>query len=488
MTTISMQPQQYVCKFIEAEVQHILKTESRKVNKAPLETDFCLANGIVDIIMLTDLEDHSQPMRHAYYAPLPIIVYFDQLSDISRNADGTIDQHLMITISIASKLLPEDKRCYRLPDSVVWPDTKVYPLDSQGIAIHPESTPWQDVKMHSSSQARNPIKLGHLKLTIPMESIYVKQRTVKHSNFFPAQDGNVSTLEEESFPYSMLMDFGPALSNESFGPPEQVQLDSSLNHMQRTRTQTREQLEAADNCRLVFSPPAGQSQPPVPPVSQAQPGHSSSEQGVPRSSPNTTNTSSGNTGSSPVQPRPVIGDIVVDLNVEQAPLGASEQRQLPPSTPTVPPPGPQPGSQQQISQEVEDRFAAEAGPYTDSAPQGQGITTRLQAASLNLTKSQLDYLLQLLTQMNTFKEQSVSAMWLDPLVTYISGNFVLNKEAATPANLEVVETLMTAESKGEKLTAMAAQTLQKWMNKNLRLRSNPETQVQAGKQTLNPQT
>ena len=130
----------------------------------------------------------------------------------------------------------------------------------------------------------------------------------------------------------MLMDFGPALSNESFGPPEQVQLDSSLNHMQRTRTQTREQLEAADNCRLVFSPPAGQSQPPVPPVSQAQPGHSSSEQGVPRSSPNTTNTSSGNTGSSPVQPRPVIGDIVVDLNVEQAPLGASEQRQLPPST------------------------------------------------------------------------------------------------------------------------------------------------------------
>ena len=90
--------------------------------------------------------------------------------------------------------------------------------------------------------------------------------------------------------------------------------------------------------------------------------------------------------------------------------------------------------------------------------------------------------------MNTFKEQSVSAMWLDPLVTYISGNFVLNKEAATPTNLEVVETLMTAESKGEKLTAMATQTLQKWMNKNLRLRSNPETQVQAGKQTPSPQT
>ena len=176
-------------------VQYILKTGARRVKKAPLETDFCLANGIVDIIMLTDLEDHSQPMQHAYYSPLTIIVQFEQLSDINRNADGTIDQHLMITISIASKLLPENKRCYRLPDSVVWPDTKVYPLDSQGLAIHPESTPWQDIKMHPSNQARNPIKLGHLKLTIPMESMYVKQRRAKYSNFFPAQDGNISTLD-----------------------------------------------------------------------------------------------------------------------------------------------------------------------------------------------------------------------------------------------------------------------------------------------------
>ena len=80
--------------------------------------------------------------------------------------------------------------------------------------------------------------------------------------------------------------------------------------------------------------------------------------------------------------------------------------------------------------------------------------------------------------MNDFKEQSVSAMWLVPLVTYISGKFVMDKEAATTANLEVVEALMTAEDKGVKLTAMAAQTLQ-----NLRLRSTPETQNQAGKQT-----
>jgi hypothetical protein len=177
MVTIAMQPQQYVCKFIEAEVHHILKTESRKLNKAPLQTDFCLANGIIDIIMFTDLDNPSQPMHHPYYSPLPIIVFFDQLSDIARNADGTFDQHLMITVSIASKLLPEDRHCYRLPDNAAWRNTKVYPLDSQGHAIHPESTPWQDIKMHPSTQAKNPIKLGHLKLTIPMESIYVKQRT-----------------------------------------------------------------------------------------------------------------------------------------------------------------------------------------------------------------------------------------------------------------------------------------------------------------------
>ena len=124
----------------------------------------------------------------------------------------------------------------------------------------------------------------------------------------------------------------------------------------------------------------------------------------------------------------------------------------------------------------------------DLIPPGQGVTTRKQAAAHNLTKDQFDFLLQLLTQMNAFKEQSVSAMWLVPLVTYISGKFVLDKEAATTANLEVVDALVTAEDKGVKLTAMAAQTLQKWMNKNLRLRSNPETQTQAGKQTPGPQT
>ena len=85
-----MQPQQYVCKFIEAEVHHILKTESRKLNKAPIQTDFCLANGIIDIIMFTDLDNPSQPMFHPYYSPLPIIVFFTQLSDIARNADGTL--------------------------------------------------------------------------------------------------------------------------------------------------------------------------------------------------------------------------------------------------------------------------------------------------------------------------------------------------------------------------------------------------------------
>ena len=172
----------------------------------------------------------------------------------------------------------------------------------------------------------------------------------------------------------------------------------------------------------------------------------------------------------------------VNLTMEQGPLGASPQRQ-PPSVPAVPHPGQQPGSQPQIHREVEDLFVPEADPYMDLIPPGQGVTTRKQAAAHNLTKEQFDFLLQLLTQMNAFKEQSVSAMWLVPLVTYISGKFVLDKEAATPANLEVVETLMTAEDKGVKLTAMAAQPLQKWLNKYLRLRSTPETQNQAGKQT-----
>jgi len=155
MVTIAMQPQQYVCKFIEAEVHHILKTESWKLNKAPIQTDFCLANGIIYIIMFTDLDNPSQPMFHPYYSPLPIIVFFTQLSDIARNADGTFDQHLAVAVSIALKLLPEDRNSYKLPNNAAWRDTKMFLLDSLGRAVHPESTPWQDIKMHPSNQAKN---------------------------------------------------------------------------------------------------------------------------------------------------------------------------------------------------------------------------------------------------------------------------------------------------------------------------------------------
>ena len=104
MTTISIQPQQYICKFIEAEVNHLLQTEARKLNKSPLETSVTLPTVIIDIIQLTDITDHSRPLKHPYYAPLPVVIYFDQLSDKNPNIDGTFSQHLLITISIGQKL------------------------------------------------------------------------------------------------------------------------------------------------------------------------------------------------------------------------------------------------------------------------------------------------------------------------------------------------------------------------------------------------
>ena len=124
MTTISIQPQQYMCmcKFIEAEVKHLLQTEARKINKSPLDSNVTLTNVIIDIIKLTDLSDHSRPLKHPYYAHLPVVIYFDQLSDRSPNIDGTFAQHLMITISTQQKLMPDDKCSYRIPDSVFWPD------------------------------------------------------------------------------------------------------------------------------------------------------------------------------------------------------------------------------------------------------------------------------------------------------------------------------------------------------------------------------
>ena len=64
MTTISIQPQQYVCKFIEAEVKHLLQTEARKMNRPPLDTDLALTNIIIDVVKLTNLQNHARPLQH----------------------------------------------------------------------------------------------------------------------------------------------------------------------------------------------------------------------------------------------------------------------------------------------------------------------------------------------------------------------------------------------------------------------------------------
>ena len=83
--------------------------------------------------------------------------------------------------------------------------------------------------MHSTNQARTPVQLGLLQLAVPMESIFCKQNTVKPTNFYPDKDGNISTIEQQTFPYSMLMDFGPSLQlGDSMDQADKNLLDTSL--------------------------------------------------------------------------------------------------------------------------------------------------------------------------------------------------------------------------------------------------------------------
>ena len=61
----------------------------------------------------------------------------------------------------------------------------------------------------------------------------------------------------------------------------------------------------------------------------------------------------------------------------------------------------------------------------------------MKTAAQNLTRIQLEYLLKLLQQINTYKEQAVFSVWLDPLIKLnkTSGIFELHQDLATPANL-----------------------------------------------------
>ena len=62
----------------------------------------------------------------------------------------------------------------------------------------------------------------------------------------------------------------------------------------------------------------------------------------------------------------------------------------------------------------------------------------MKTAAQNLTLIQLEYLHKLLKQINTYKEQAVFSVWLDPLIKLNknTGIFELHQDLATPANLK----------------------------------------------------
>ena len=73
-------------------------------------------------------------------------------------------------------------------------------------------------------------------------------------------------------------------------------------------------------------------------------------------------------------------------------------------------------------------------------------------------------------QINTYKEQAVFSVWLDPIIKLNknTGIFELHQDLATPANLKVILKCMEAEEKGETLTTYTATALTQWLEKNLR--------------------
>ena len=178
--------------------------------------------------------------------------------------------------------------------------------------------------MHSANLSRTPVQLGLLHLSVPMESIFCRQFSEKTTNFFPDQDGNISTVERKSFPYSMLMDFGASLeANQS---------------QQRNRLQkTTEQIKAVATCQEFVNPTSGQPQHQATTTSLTPPVHSSPVIAQPGSSTTNVSTSSSIRSSSSQAPdgsRPAIGHIPHQpLTDELTPVATSESSLPPPPTP-----------------------------------------------------------------------------------------------------------------------------------------------------------
>ena len=179
--------------------------------------------------------------------------------------------------------------------------------------------------MHSANLSRTPVQLGLLHLSVPMESIFCKQFSEKPTNFFPDQDGNISTVERKSFPYSMLMDFGASLQiDDSIDQADRIPHDTSLEanqSQQRNRLQkTTEQIKAVATCQEFVNPTSGQPQHQATTTSLTPPVQSIPNVAQPASSATNVSTSSSVRSSSSQPPdssRPAIGQLCTRMILSQ---------------------------------------------------------------------------------------------------------------------------------------------------------------------------
>ena len=249
--------------------------------------------------------------------------------------------------------------------------------------------------MHPATQARTPIQLGHLQLAVPMECFFFKQNSVKPVNFFPDEDGNILTIEQQTFPYSMLMDFGPALPHldTSLDPDHPNLLDNSSDGSQsqpvhKTRLpMTKEQLSAVATCKSFTHPP-------VTTDSQPTPFHSSTVIGLqetpPATSTNVTISPSNHSTSSTASGRPSLGHLQCDLSTTNLqPVETSQPIvQLPTAqhTPSIPAPAVPAETQPQPTptRTGPDNFDVEASRYTDPQPGVTDCSSELDAYSTRI--------------------------------------------------------------------------------------------------------
>ena len=203
--------QQYEAIYIESVLANILENEARMDSTTPVNPNPSLPRTALELARVTNHVDPTKPIPLQHYLPVILQISLDILSAEAVTTEGLSDCYLACSVRFQKGLwAPADiklPRWFGLPT----------------LTDYPPAALWSSYKLSPSIQNLKCTNIKDFTINIPVEQLQYQVSTDDPRQlddprqFYPDEQGYISTVIPPKFPQEM---------NVDFSPPQQRNLDT----------------------------------------------------------------------------------------------------------------------------------------------------------------------------------------------------------------------------------------------------------------------